>query len=689
MSNLRIISSCLERTKAVACKKLSCLAILYLVCLKPAAAVAQTAGLRHKVEKIVEEQSRMKYISQSLIRPDGKAVAWSADGPQGNNSHVIYYAALTDTKRLSRVSAVVQNKYTYETDPQWSPDGTEIAFISDGGLQGHNQIYVAAANGKAFTLAKLLSKLDGYISHLRWSPDGKYLTVLYVENASREPSPMAAGNKRLGLVDSLANRDVQRVAIINRLNGKLQTVTPARLYVFEYDWSWDSRKLAFTAAPAPGDDNWYIAQLYQQDLQEIEAEMVYKPFRQIALPKWSPDGNSIAFIEGLMSDQGGTGGEIFTVSLLDHKKPVNLTPNRKSTPGWFCWIDPGKMVFTEYVGGSLAIQKMNITDGKLQQLWFAKESIQATSEQLSLSVANSAKTDAVAFIRNSWSGFPEVWAGDIKALSQVTHLNTGLTMKFPKAVDLHWTNQQNNIQGWLLYPEDYNPAMKYPLLVGVHGGPAWITMPASYASDFNTTIFTQFGYFVFFPNPRGSFGQGEQFTLANRKDWGFGDLNDILVGIDSLKAQISIDTNRIGILGWSYGGFMSMFAGTQTSRFRAAVAGAGAADWLSYYGQNSIDKWMQGYFDVSPYDDPDPYRRSSAMEYIKKTKTPTLLLVGERDGEAPSVQSIQYWHALKELKVPTQLIIYPAEGHSFEKSEHLIDVTLRTLNWFETHMKPL
>jgi dipeptidyl aminopeptidase/acylaminoacyl peptidase len=123
-----------------------------------------------------------------------------------------------------------------------------------------------------------------------------------------------------------------------------------------------------------------------------------------------------------------------------------------------------------------------------------------------------------------------------------------------------------------------------------------------------------------------------------------------------------------------------------TKRFKAVVAGAGAADWLSYYGQNSIDKWMMPYFGASPYDDPAAYAKSSAMTSIKQTKTPALILVGERDGEAPAPQSFQFWHALKELNIPTQLVVYPNEGHSFYKPEDLIDVTFRTVAWFNKYM---
>ena len=147
-----------------------------------------------------------------------------------------------------------------------------------------------------------------------------------------------------------------------------------------------------------------------------------------------------------------------------------------------------------------------------------------------------------------------------------------------------------------------------------------------------------------------------------------------------------VDGNRVGVLGWSYGGSTTMMAVTRTHRFRAAVAGAGAVNMLSYYGQNSIDKWMIPYFGASVYDDPASYMRCSAISYIKNAKTPTLIVVGELDGEAPPAQSLEFWHALKELNVPTQLVIYPDEGHSFFKPEDRVDLTVRAFAWFEKYM---
>jgi dipeptidyl aminopeptidase/acylaminoacyl peptidase len=188
------------------------------------------------------------------------------------------------------------------------------------------------------------------------------------------------------------------------------------------------------------------------------------------------------------------------------------------------------------------------------------------------------------------------------------------------------------------------------------------------------------------PNPRGSYGQGEAFVQANRKDFGYGDLRDILAGVDAVTRSHNIDPERVGLTGWSYGGFMTMFAATQTNRFRAAVAGAGISNWQSYYGQNAIDQWMIPFFGASVYDDPGVYAKMSAVNFIRNVKTPTLAVVGDRDGECPAPQSFEFWHALKAQHVPTQLVVYPDEGHGFVNPVHQRDVIARSLAWFQKYM---
>lgn len=655
-------------------------------------ALAQADSLTSKLSKdarsvvaaFLHRQAKVKYIYQVAIHPAATALAWCVDGPDG--SQQIYKSLLLRSGDTVRISAGGKGKRCTETEPQWSPNGRELAFLSDARSEGQMQIFIADAATGALNKTVPLTQFDGYVSHLRWSPDGNYLSVLYVEKASREPSPMAAENRAVGLIDSIINRDVQRIFVINKITGESKFVSPQGLYIYEYDWSPDSKQFVYTAAQPPGDDNWYIAKLYKQTLTATDTTLLYQPTFQLAVPRWSADGKKIAFIEGLMSDQGGTGGDLFTIASSGTEKPKNLTVNRPSSLSWFTWLKNGSVLFTEFTGGSVAAGMLDPQSGTIRHLWKVDASIRAGSEETSLAVANSKAGPVVAFTSSAWDKLPEVHAGTFDRLKQVTQLNPIAKDNMPKAVNVEWKNEGWQVQGWLLYPQKYDSTKKYPMLVCVHGGPAWITTPTWSAPDFNTTVYTKLGYFVFFPNPRGSHGRGEAFTQANRRDWGFGDLRDILSGVDEVAKKFPVDTSKLGILGWSYGGSMAMFAITQTNKFKAAVAGAGAADWLSYYGQNRIDKWMNSYFGASPYEDPAAYAKSSAITYIKQAKTPTLLLVGERDGEAPSPQSFQFWHALKELHVPTQLMIYPDEGHSFERFENMIDVSARTIKWFNRYL---
>ncbi|HYU23549.1 MAG TPA: prolyl oligopeptidase family serine peptidase, partial [Candidatus Dormibacteraeota bacterium] len=270
---------------------------------------------------------------------------------------------------------------------------------------------------------------------------------------------------------------------------------------------------------------------------------------------------------------------------------------------------------------------------------------------------------------------------------QVTHRNAAVKPAWGEAKSIHWKSDGYDVQGWLLYPRDFVPAKKYPMVVEVHGGPGAAVQSKWPDSGHFAIALAGADYFVFQPNPRGSFGQGEAFTRANVRDFGYGDFRDILAGVDEALRIAPIDANRLGLTGWSYGGFMTMWGITQTNRFKAAMAGAGIANWLSYYGENKIDQWMIPFFGKSVYDDPEVYAKSSAINFIKNVKTPTLVIVGDSDGECPTPQSYEFWHALKTLGVETQLVVFEHEGHMFVKPEHQRERIRRTVAWFDTHLR--
>ena len=243
----------------------------------------------------------------------------------------------------------------------------------------------------------------------------------------------------------------------------------------------------------------------------------------------------------------------------------------------------------------------------------------------------------------------------------ITHDNDALAVGLAVR-SVNWVNDGYNVQGWLVGPAETASGRRYPMIVQVHGGPSWAASPYfGRDNDFETPARTwaALGYFVFLPNPRGSYGQGESFTRANIRDFGGGDYRDIIAGVDAALREAPIDEARVGIYGHSYGGFMTMWAVTHTQRFEAAIAGAGIANWISYYGENGIDQWMLPFFGASAYDDPAIYRAASPIESIRQVRTPTLIYVGELDVECPAPQSFEFWHALQELGVPTSFVVYP------------------------------
>jgi dipeptidyl aminopeptidase/acylaminoacyl peptidase len=252
------------------------------------------------------------------------------------------------------------------------------------------------------------------------------------------------------------------------------------------------------------------------------------------------------------------------------------------------------------------------------------------------------------------------------------------------AKSITWKSDGFDVQGWLLLPLDAKGRL--PLIAVVHGGPAAASVPGFSGSALTRNLVRK-GYAMFYPNPRGSFGQGEAFTAANVRDLGHGDLRDILAGVDAVERVAPIDDKRLGITGGSYGGFMTMWAVTQTRRFKAGVAGAGISDWLSYYGENGIDEWMIPYFGATVYDDPKIYALSSPIDYIKNVKTPVFEYVGAQDIECPAPQTQEFWHALHDLGVPTSYAIYPGEGHGLRDPAHIADSQARTLAWFDKYLK--
>ncbi|HZU29489.1 MAG TPA: S9 family peptidase, partial [Candidatus Angelobacter sp.] len=612
-----------------------------------------------------------KGFAQTSVSPNGKQVAWV----ENENGNEAIYVSSANGGNLQRITAGGMT----EGAVAWSPDSKQIAFFSDA--RDGQQLYVVNASGGK---ARKLTSVKGFIASPGWSPDGKTIAVLFTENAERAAGPLVAEKAQTGVIKEAVTE--QRLVLVDVATAKLTQISPADMYVYEYDWSSDSQRFAVTAAHGNGDNNWYIAQIYTIPAAGGKMKPVYKPpvDSQIAIPKWSPDGKSIAFISGIMSDEPSVGGDIFLIP-AEGGTAKNITPEMKASATTLAWTGKDKILFGEDVDGESGVATVEISSGKVNTLaHFAGE---FTANGWGTAVSLSADGSMSSVIRQSLSQPPEVWAGPIGQWKQITSKNANLKPAWGEAKSIHWQNDGFNLQGWLLYPRNFDPAKKYPMVVLVHGGPGSMTHSSWPSAHSFGIALAGAGNFVFMPNPRGSFGGGEAFARANVKDFGYGDFRDIMTGVDEAIKDAPIDEHRLGITGWSYGGYMTMWAVTQTNRFAAAVAGAGLANFQSYYGENQIDQWMIPFFGASVYDDPQVYAKSSPITFIKKAKTPTLILVGDSDGECPTPQSYEFWHALKTLGVENEFVVYEHEGHAIASPAHQRDIIERAAGWFSQHLK--
>jgi dipeptidyl aminopeptidase/acylaminoacyl peptidase len=641
----------------------------------------QTPVLK-RVDAVFDALSAVRRFAQVDITPDGKRVAWvqsergKKDQPEpGSAIYVVDLDAPNAAPRRVTAGGGTEHEIT------WSPDGKRLAFLSDAGSPGQFQLHVAPSVGGDVVK---LTKVTGYLTRPSWSPDGNQLAVLHNDETQSSASPVLAAAPDVGVIGE--RTESQRLTVVDRASGKSRAVTPKDLFVYEYAWSPKGDAVVAVAAQGTGANGWYVARLVAIATANGETKLLHRPADQIARPRWSPDGKQIAFIGGLMSDEDVIGGDIYVMPAAGGK-PHNLTADRKASPAWLRWQPTGQILFGEHVDGGTALATLDAATGEAKTIWRGAEvvTLGPPEHQPSAAIASDGKTSAV--IRYSFTNPPEVWAGPLGQWRPVTHLNSDARPLWGKAETLHWKSDGQTVQGWLIYPRDFEAGRRYPLVVNVHGGPSSM-FRSSWPSNMSPfATMSASGYFVLLPNPRGSYGQGEAFTRGNVKDLGHGDLRDIMAGVDEVVKTRPVDEKRLGITGWSYGGFMTMWAVTQTHRFKAAVAGAGVANWQSYYGQNLIDQWMPPFFGATVYDDPAVYTRSSPIQFVKNVKTPTLILVGERDAECPAPQSREFWHALKTLGVKTRLVIYPGEGHGIARPEHRRDIVHRQVQWFEEYLR--
>jgi dipeptidyl aminopeptidase/acylaminoacyl peptidase len=634
------------------------------------------------------EPRPMRSFVSVAISPDGQSVASiEGDAPPGGGSASLYQLVIRDAdgsnqRAIPMPCGEVKNCVPF--DPVWEPDSRHIDFILR--LPGDGFAHAIERLDLTGGAPQQLVEFDGPVETLRLAPDGT-LAMLVTPDATKDVSATAPGAEIIGNLGAAPAE--QRIAILRV--GKLQFASPPDLYVYEYAWRPDGSGFVGTAAPGDGDQNWWSAKIYAFDAATGAARVIYTPSspqQQLTLPVVSPDGKQMAFIGGLMSDFDAVSGDAFVMP-LDDPHPVARDVTQGWTVsvislGWGCrdgtlraGLQAGSETQMVTLADTPAAAPLSIDASGEQQLQGGDEFV---------SVA--CKADRVATIHQGYADPEEIAVGPMGHWHDITSVNEGV---MPPAAARHvpiaWQHDGFKEQGWLLLPRQAPPPGGLPMVTIVHGGPGAAHTPYFIGPGLIRDML-EAGYALFLPNPRGSFGQGLAFTTAVVRNMGQAVLGDILAGVDAAEQAGPIDDHRLGIGGWSYGGYMSLFAGTQTDRFRAAYAVAGISDWQSYYGQTGIDGWLIPFFGASVYDDPAIYAVASPITAIRQARTPTFLAVGQRDIECPPPQTIEMWRALRAVGVPTSAVVYAGEGHGFRDAGHIADLNRRIIGWFDTYLPP-
>ena len=634
----------------------------------------------------VEEKARTRLEAQQFLelrRP--AAVAVSPDG-----AHLAFSVSAAYAEKGKRPESHI---WTVDSDgtchqatggagtdslAAWSTDGT-LAFASDRDHAGRMSVYLL---GPGPGEARPVGSIEGSVEHLSWSPDGRRLLVLAADiGADRAGIQAATKIQEEGAKDEdpKVKRPFEawrRLFTIDVETGATEEVGPKGVHVFEVDW--DGERAVAVCADEPTESAWYSAYVALLDLDARTAERIYEPEWQIQCPVLA--GESVWFVEGLCSDRGVLAGDVKVLELGG--RDVRDIPVEKTDVSFLARGEGDRVWFAGLRGMGSVCGTLSAT-GAVDELW-AGDAVVGARFQPYVAVGG----DRLLSILESPDRPPEVVEFDDGGWRALSDLNG--TIPDPNGAGMWeartWSAADGlEIEGLLLVPHEGDAP--YPLIVCVHGGPtgawSWGFLPAGSAGP----LLAQEGYAVLLPNPRGSAGRGQDFARANLGDMGGGDLQDILAGVDALVEEGLVDTDRVGVYGGSYGGFMSAWAVTQTDRFRASIPLAAVTDWRSFHHTTNIGQFDALFLDADPFEVGGEYDARSPVVQAKHANTPTLMVHGEDDLCVPVSQAQEMYQALVEAGCETELVLYPREGHGYIEREHQLDLWERMRDWFARYVQ--
>jgi dipeptidyl aminopeptidase/acylaminoacyl peptidase len=621
-----------------------------------------------------EDVLGIKNVSDAQVSLDGKWVAYvvtSVDMKENVYDADVWLVSAAGGQPI-RLTTSKKN----DAQPRWSPDGKRIAFIS--AREEKPQIFLISPFGGE---AEKLTESKSGVQAFQWSPDGNRIAYVAQSDPTPEEEKKQKDKDDAQVIDK--NFKLARIWVIDLATKKASELVKGEFTTSDPQWSPDGRSIAFVTNPTPKADDGSRSDIWTVDVASGKQRKLTDNEGPDSAPRWSPDGKRIAYLSRDLGS-GEIGYPRLTIMGAEGGKPLEVARSFEYNPRPVNWSPDGKMIyFAATVGTGSYMFSVPSAGGEAKRISDAGGAMSQASFSRDGSV--------IAFTKSDIQHPDDVFVARFP-MEQVTKL----TDHNPQVRDLalgtseviRWKSKDGlEIEGLVIYPVGYQQGKRYPTVAFIHGGPggAWTqSFPGSW-SNFGH-VWAGKGWVSFYPNVRGSSAYGEKFLLANVRDWGGGDYQDIQTGLDYLIAKGIADPDKLAQSGWSYGGYMTAWTLTQTNRFKAVMVGAGLTDMFSMYSTNDLQRLLEAYFGGEPWNDVEAYRRASAMTFIKQAKTPTLILQGGSDTRVPPSQAQELYMGLRKNGVPVEMVLFPREPHGLGEPRHRLDKMRREYAWFSKYV---
>ena len=650
------------------------ISLISLLILGLSSVIAQTKSNWSPTQTI-----KHKVISTVRVSPDGGKVVYAVKELKTieGKSEFINHLFISDINNTNTIQLTQGEKNNI--NPKWSPDGKKIAFVSN--RNGKNNLYcLNLAGGEAERLTDLKTGINDF----KWSTTGNQIAFTSSDFETEEET----GNKKSGNDWFFMNENFKQGRLhLLQLNKKdkngipqITTLSKENRHINSFSWSPDDQWIAYAHAASGGVEDNTFCDISMIKISSGEVKVIANSSVGENQPLFSPDGKFIAYYN--LDEKGIWGGKTSVkIFALENGSVQTLADTPNGPAELIGWSSNGKTIYTlEPFHTSTKIFSLS-SDGKQATEWTT-----GTKGVLSGLELNSKGTHFGFTFQNT--SIPQ--DGYISSTSsfsalKISNINPELTnLPVPKTELISWKSFDGmEIEGLLTYPLNYEAGKKYPFILNIHGGPAGVFSENFIAVSgiYPLAALAENDIFILRPNPRGSNGYGLKFREANHRDWGGGDYKDLMAGVDYAISKGWVDANKMGVMGWSYGGFMSSWIVGHNNRFKVASIGAPAVDLVTQDLTDDIPGFLPSYMEKQPYEDWKVYDDHSPLRFVQNVKTPVLLQHGQADVRVPFSQGIMYYNALKRRGVPVRFLVLPRQPHGPAEPSMILKTAQTNLSW--------